>query len=72
MDLDDHAARFRFLVRDRAGRTVQASFDAIPPRCPRTNGFISVRTVDHHVSAISQELAVTTRQQAAELAVNPP
>ena len=47
MDLGDHAAGFRFLVRDRAGQFT-ASFDAIladagieavkiPPRCPRAN-----------------------------------
>jgi putative transposase len=47
MDLDDHAATFRFLVRDRAGQFTTA-FDAvlagagidtvkIPPRCPRAN-----------------------------------
>jgi putative transposase len=47
MDLDDHAATFRFLVRDRAGQFT-TSFDAvlasagietvkIPPRCPRAN-----------------------------------
>src|SRR5690242_17292283 len=47
MNLGDHAARFRFLVRDRAGQFT-ASFDAvmedagisvikIPPRCPRAN-----------------------------------
>ena len=45
VDLGEHAARFRFLVRDRAGQFA-ASFDAvladagievvrIPPRCPR-------------------------------------
>jgi hypothetical protein len=45
MDLGEHVARFRFLVRDRAGQ-ITASFDAvvadagievakIPPRCPR-------------------------------------
>jgi putative transposase len=49
MDLDDHAATFRFLVRDRAGQFT-TSFDAvlagagigtvkIPPRCPRANCF---------------------------------
>jgi putative transposase len=49
MDLDDRAAPFRFLVRDRAGQFT-ASFDAvlagagidtvrIPPRCPRANCF---------------------------------
>jgi putative transposase len=47
MDLDQRAATFRFLVRDRAGQFT-ASFDAvladagiatvkIPPRCPRAN-----------------------------------
>jgi putative transposase len=49
MDLDDSAARFRFLVRDRAGQFT-TSFDAVlagvgiaivktPPRCPRANCF---------------------------------
>src|SRR6187455_261161 len=49
MDLDDRAASFRFLVRDRAGQFT-ASFDAvltgagidtvkIPPQCPRANCF---------------------------------
>ena len=53
MDLDGHAATFRFLIRDRAGRFTM-SFDAvladagidididivkIPPRCPRANCF---------------------------------
>ncbi|MEV4316778.1 integrase core domain-containing protein [Actinocrispum sp. NPDC049592] len=47
MDLDDQVDRFRFLIRDRAGRFT-ASFDAvvasvgieivkIPPGCPRAN-----------------------------------
>ena len=47
MDLDDHAATFKFLIRDRAGQFTGA-FDAvltdagidtvkIPPRYPRAN-----------------------------------
>jgi hypothetical protein len=59
MDLDDRAATFRFLVRDRAGQFTTA-FDSglagagidtvkIPPPCPRANCFaerfvLTVRT----------------------------
>jgi hypothetical protein len=59
MDLDEGAAKFRFLVRDRAGQFT-TSFDVvlagagidvvkIPPRCPRANCFaerfvLTVRT----------------------------
>ena len=49
MDLGEHASRFRFLVRDRAGQFTEA-FDAvlsaagievvkIPPRSPRANAY---------------------------------
>ena len=62
-DLGEHAARFRFLGRDRAGQFT-ASFDAaladaginvvkIPPRCPRANCFAErlVLTVRTEVTA---------------------
>jgi putative transposase len=59
MDLDEHAARFRFLVPDRAGQ-FEASFDAvladvgievanIPPRCPRANCFAERPVLTIHI-----------------------
>ena len=61
MDLGERVARFRFLVRDRAGQFT-ASFDAvlagagidvvkIPPRCPRANWATPVRCQLSNTSA---------------------
>jgi transposase InsO family protein len=62
MDLGEHAARFTYLIRDRAGQFT-ASFDAvlagagidavkIPPRCPRANSYAErwVGTARHEVT----------------------
>jgi putative transposase len=62
MDLGDRAARFRFLLRDRAGQFTEA-FDAvlsgagievvkIPPRTPRANAYVErwVRTARSEVT----------------------
>jgi hypothetical protein len=60
LDLGDHAADFKFLIRDRAGQFT-ASFDAalastgiqavkIPPRCPRANAERFVLTARNEVT----------------------
>jgi transposase InsO family protein len=62
MDLGEHASRFRFMIRDRAGQFTEA-FDAvladagievarIPPRSPRANAYAErwVRTVRSEVT----------------------
>jgi putative transposase len=61
MDLGEHAARFAFLIRDRAGQftdvfdTVLAdagiSVVKIPPRCPRANAF-AVEVRDQEVARV--------------------
>ena len=61
MDLGEHVARLRFLVRDRAGQ-FPASFDAvladaaiavveIPPRCPQASCF-----AEHFVLTVRTEV----------------
>jgi hypothetical protein len=57
LDLGDHVAQFRFLVRDRAGQFTE-EFDAvlvdagievvkIPPRCPRAELLRRTPRLDH-------------------------
>jgi hypothetical protein len=68
MDLGEYAARFRFLVRDRAGQFT-ASFDAvladagievvkIPPRCPRANCFAERLVLTVRLCQPDQTLAI--------------
>ena len=78
MDLGEHVARFRFLVRDRAGQFT-ASFDAvladagievvkIPPRCPRANCFAERLVLTVRTELTDQMLIFGERHRRSVLA----
>jgi putative transposase len=78
MDLGDHAADFRFLVRDRAGQFTD-SFDAvlaaagiqavkIPPRSPRANAFAERFVLTARTEVTDRMLIFGQRHMRAVLA----
>ena len=82
MDLGDHAARFRFRVRDRAGQFT-ASFDTvladagievvkIPPRCPRANCYAERLVLTIRSEVTDRMLIFSERHLRRVLAVYAP
>jgi transposase InsO family protein len=78
MDLGEHAAGFRFLIRDRAGQFT-ASFDTvlasagiravkIPPRSPRANAFAERFVLTARTEVTDQMLIFGQRHLRAILA----
>jgi transposase InsO family protein len=77
MDLGDHAADFRVLVRDRAGQFTD-SFDAvlaasiqavkIPPRSPRANAFAERFVLTARTEVTDRTLIFGQRHRRAILA----